>query len=251
MPFLLYLMLSVMMSFISVWYAVTAPAMYCTAIMSAVCMELISINLIVRVVEDARQGRTDWIILVKLIGGSFSSALAFGCRPTIALAGLIQIPMVCRYRKIAKSRKMRVKSFLAIGIPYFLIAALLMWYNYARFGNVFEFGQSYQLTVADQHSYSFFKEFRLGKILNGLVYQFASWIPIGETFPYVSYMGIACFIAIGFRCETRKQSFFITALVFVSLINFFLLIIVPYDGNTTAYDPQLLIKIEKFVFWWK
>lgn len=317
MPFLLYLMLSVVVSFISVWYAVTAPAMYCTAIMSAVCMELISINLAVRGVEDARQGRTDWIILAKLIGGSFSSALVFGCRPTIALASLIQIPMLGRYRTIAKSRKMRVKSLLAIGIPYLLIAAFLMWYNYARFGNVFEFGQSYQLTVADQHSYSFFKEFRLSKIFNGFVYQFASWIPIGKNFPYVSYMGIffafpillcilmlaqdgvrakiretkltgvmgvllvlpmlitvmdavytpymltryqldvnfllgiACFIAIGFRCETKKQSFLITALVFVSLINFFLLIIVPYDGNATAYDPQLLIKIEKFVFWWK
>ncbi len=321
MPFLLYLMLSVVVSFISVWYAVTAPAMYCTAIMSAVCMELISINLAVRGVEDVRQGRVDWIILVKLIGGSFSSALAFGCRPTIALAGLIQTPMLCRYRKIAKSRKMRVKSFFAIGIPYLLIAVFLMWYNYARFGNTFEFGQSYQLTVADQHGYRFFEEFRLGKILNGFMYQFASWVPIGETFPYVSYMGsffafpillcilmllqdevrtkikekkmtgiigvllvlpmlitvmdavytpymltryqldvnfllgIACFIAIGFRCETikNKKHFFMFSVVilFLTGINFFLMLIVPYDGNATAYDPQLLMKIEKFVFWWK
>ena len=41
MPFDLYLILSMVLSFVSVWYAIAAPALYCTAIMSAVCMEII------------------------------------------------------------------------------------------------------------------------------------------------------------------------------------------------------------------
>ena len=55
MPFDLYLILSMVLSFVSVWYAIAAPALYCTAIMSAVCMEIISLNLMVRVVWDSEQ----------------------------------------------------------------------------------------------------------------------------------------------------------------------------------------------------
>ena len=43
------------LSFVSVWYAIVAPALYCTAIMSAVFMEIISLNLMVRVVWDSEQ----------------------------------------------------------------------------------------------------------------------------------------------------------------------------------------------------
>ena len=83
-----------------------------------------------------------------------------------------------------------MKACLTAGIPCLVTALLLMWYNYARFGSIWEFGQHYQLTVADQRLYSLFAGFRLDKIINGLVYQFASWSPIQGKFPYVSYEGI-------------------------------------------------------------
>ena len=157
------------------------------------------------------------------------------------------------------------------------------------------------------------------------MYQFASWTPIGQSFPYVSYVGIliafpvllcintlvhgsvqnlvkekrllgtsclllilpicitvmdtiytpymvtryqldinfllsiVCFLAIGFRYETilecprLKRRFLVSVwlLIVITLINFSLLLLVPYDGNATANDPQLLIKIENLITWGK
>lgn len=323
LPFGLCLALSTVLSFVSVWYAITAPALYCTAIMSAICMEMISMNLMARVVWNTEQSAGKETI--QLAGASLCAALAFGCRPTIALAGSLQIPMLYQYIRERRSKSIRIRACVAVAVPYLLTAALLMWYNYARFGSVWEFGQSYQLTVADQHEYSFLKEFRLGKILNGLVYQFASWIPIGQSFPYINYAGIliafpifvcisglvhnsvcvqikekkligiigmlltlpicitvmdavytpymvtryqldinfllsiVCFLAVGFRYETivesprLKRRFLVVVwlLIGITLVNFSLLLLVPYDGNATANDPQLLRKIENIIEWWK
>ena len=291
--------------------------------MSAICMEMISMNLMVRVVWNTEQRAGKEVI--QLTVASLCAALTFGCRPTIALAGSLQIPMLYQYMREQKSKSVRIRACVAVAVPYLLTAALLMWYNYARFDSVWEFGQSYQLTLADQHEYSFWKEFRLGKILNGLMYQFASWTPIGQSFPYVSYAGIliafpvllcintlvhgsvqnlvkekrllgtsclllilpicitvmdtvytpymvtryqldinfllsiVCFLAIGFRYEMvamysglRKRFVVCVWLLLVmTLINFSLLLLVPYDGNATANDPQLLIKIKNLITWWK
>ena len=323
LPFGLCLALSMVLSFVSVWYAITAPALYCTAIMSAICMEMISMNLMVRVVWNTEQRAGKEVI--QLTVASLCAALTFGCRPTIALAGSLQIPMLYQYMREQKSKSVRIRACVAVAVPYLLTAMLLMWYNYERFGSVWEFGQSYQLTVVDQHEYNFWKEFRLGKILNGLMYQFASWTPIGQSFPYVSYVGIliafpvllcintlvhgsvqnlvkekrllgtsclllilpicitvmdtiytpymvtryqldinfllsiVCFLAIGFRYETilecprLKRRFLVSVwlLIVITLINFSLLLLVPYDGNATANDQQLLIKIENLITWWK
>ena len=48
-----------------------------------------------------------------------------------------------------------------------------MAYNYLRFDNAFEFGQAYQLTVADQHAYGKFSErFNLSAQIDGLLQNF-------------------------------------------------------------------------------
>ena len=126
----------------------------------------------------------------ELSGSFLCASLAFGCRPTIALSGILQIMLFYLHLHELKSKKKSIKACLTAGIPCLLTAILLMWYNYARFGSIWEFGQRYQLTVADQRLYSLFAGFRLDKITNGLVYQFASWSPIQGKFPYVSYEGI-------------------------------------------------------------
>lgn len=46
----LYLSLSAAFSFISVWYAVSAPALYCTAITAAICLEIWSFFFFIRAV---------------------------------------------------------------------------------------------------------------------------------------------------------------------------------------------------------
>lgn len=151
MKWLIYVLLATAASLMTVWYAIDAPSLYCTAITAAITCEIWSIYLFVRAVQEKKEGKSPYIWLVF---GSLLGALAFGCRPTIALANLIIIPV---YFKLIKAEKQNFRSILKLLltlIPYAVIGVLLMWYNYARFGSIFEFGQSYQLTVADIASFS-------------------------------------------------------------------------------------------------
>ena len=67
-------------------------------------------------------------------------------------------------------------------------------------------------------------------------------------------LGIACFVAVGFRCETAKNrgwNRFVWITAVMTLLILPLLILVPYDGNFTEQNPQILTQVEKMIFWWR
>jgi hypothetical protein len=76
-------------------------------------------------------------------------------RPNMALFALMGIPV---YLNVLLNKdfsaKIKLRQVLSFAVPVCIGAAFVMWYNYARFGNVFEFGSVYQLTVHDVHEYS-------------------------------------------------------------------------------------------------
>lgn len=203
-----YLSLSTAFSIMSVWYIVDAPALYCTAIAAGLCMEIWSLFFFAKAVWDSAPDR-------QAVGfgvlGSLFGALAFGCRPTIALANLLAVPMMISYIKGKKFDLKLAKQIAAVSLPYVIIGALLMTYNYVRFEDPFEFGQSYQLTVADQSGYgSVLSRLELIQIVNGLAQNFIAFTPLKETFPYVSSSSVLinfpiCALALLFllRNETR------------------------------------------------
>lgn len=88
------------------------------------------------------------------IAGSACMALIAGCRPQIMLIVLIAIPLFWR-RWIKNARttgllsRVGRKEFLIFVTPFVVIGAGLMWYNYARFGSVTNFGANYNLTMND------------------------------------------------------------------------------------------------------
>ena len=138
--------LAAALSLASVWYASSAPALYCTAITSGLAMEIWSLFFFFKAVY-VTENENKAIFYAGL--GALFGALSFGCRPPVALANVLVLPMLVDFlRKRKFSLKLLGKLCLA-ALPYFLIGGLLMYYNYARFGNVLEFGQSYQLTIAD------------------------------------------------------------------------------------------------------
>lgn len=150
MSFSRYVSLSVSFSLLSIWYSVGFPAMYCTAITAAILLILWSLYLFIHAVWGKHSENTR---IAYAFGGALCGALSFGCRPPIALANLLVIPMLVVYlRKFPLNLKRFAQLFLAAS-PYFVVACLLMLYNYARFGNPFEFGQTYQITIADQTHY--------------------------------------------------------------------------------------------------
>jgi hypothetical protein len=125
------------------------------------------------------------------LAGAFFSALTFGCRPTIGFFCLALIPLLFFYLKRCKKTSEFMKTFVLFCIPFVIVAVLLMLYNYARFENPFEFGQSYQLTNTDQHNYSHNK-IKLNECLSGLWFHFFSYETLSDTFPFIHHDG--CFV---------------------------------------------------------
>lgn len=147
----LYLLLCAATVYFTLWYAVAAPALYCMAIVSAMACAIWSVYFYVKAVFFCEKENAA-IACAAL--GALLGALEFGCRPTVGLSNLVVLPLIVQFlKKRGISARLLLKMLLA-ALPYVLVAAGLMWYNHARFGNPFEFGQTYQLTVTDQTAYA-------------------------------------------------------------------------------------------------
>ncbi len=213
---------------ITLGYCVQTPALYCTAISGGVCFALWAITLYAFGVFFAQK---EWVGVLSCTLAALSGALAFGCRPTAALANLVAIPLAIYYAKNYKGKHI-VRNFIIIAIPYLVVGALLMMYNYARFENPFEFGQAYQLTTLDQTSYSsFLSRFDPARDINGFYTNFLSWGEVTKEFPYLNYGGflvtyplmwlIVPFLThknVHSEMKTDKTKLFVLFLCFVPLL---------------------------------
>lgn len=186
-----YLTLSAAASIMSAWYISKTPALYCTAIAAGICMEIWSMFFFVKAVWDSDGDRQSTYMGML---GSLFGALAFGCRPTVALANILAIPLFVRYLEARRFNLKLLKQIAAVFAPYVVIGSLLMLYNYARFENPFEFGQSYQLTLADQSGYGdLLARFNWIRVMNGLLTNFVGNTPytsLGISFPYISHQSV-------------------------------------------------------------
>ena len=183
LPYWVYLALSVAFSVMSVWYSTAEPALYCTAITAAIALEIWSLYFFIRAVwvEDKENKQ----ILFAGFGATLG-ALAFGCRPPIALANILVIPMLIVFLKGRKFSLKLLGKLLLAAAPYAVVAAGLMLYNYARFENPFEFGQAYQLTVADQTKYSVSLDGpTILRIINDTTKNFFQVGTLTKEFPYL------------------------------------------------------------------
>lgn len=234
-----YLALSVAFSVMSVWYSIAEPALYCTAITCAIMLEIWSLYFFIRAVWHEKKENKQ--IFLAGIGALFG-ALVFGCRPPIALANILVIPMLIVFLRGSKfSLKLLGKLFLA-AMPYALVAAGLMFYNYARFDNPFEFGQAYQLTVADQTQYSIsLNAATLVRIINEAGKNFFQLGSLTTAFPYVQtssafynfpilYLCLAIFLPGTFRNLRRNK---LLPLIFGLVVS--VLVITAMDILWTPY----------------
>ena len=183
-----YLICAAVFSLLCIWYAVGAPALYCTAITAGLCLAIWSIYFFVKAVyDDVSENKS---ILFAFLGSLFG-ALTFACRPPIGLINILVIPLLITYLKKHKLNKKLFGKLVLAALPYLIVAALLMLYNYARFENPFEFGQTYQLTIADQHNYgSIFKNIDLGNLFKNVIIYFLDVNRPLKNFPYINYGGI-------------------------------------------------------------
>lgn len=187
-PFIIYLALSTSFSVASIWYSIAEPALYCTAITSGIALEIWSLYFFIRAVwVEEKENRQ--IVFATI--GALLGALVFGSRPPIALANLLVIPMLFSFLKGKKRSWKLVGKLIMVMFPYVVVAALLMLYNYARFENPFEFGQRFQLTIADQTKYNLNLNFEtLINIYNGIINSIFGTGKLSKEFPFLQPAGV-------------------------------------------------------------
>ena len=224
LPYSIYLFLSVAFSMMSVWQCVATPALYCTAISSGLCMMVWSMYFFFGAVWGDQSIIKSFVFA---FFGSLFGALTFGCRPPIALANVIVLPLLVVFIKKKGFDFKKLIGLIIAALPYVIIGLSLMYYNYVRFDNPFEFGQSYQLTVADQTSLGspFSGIFKLAEDIGNVIYYLAGFSDIKRlvdfgsilTFPIVLYVLIS--LSRGkVRKQLRKNSFVAALIVMMGTV---------------------------------
>ena len=152
LPRIIFWCLFIALSVMSVWHSVAEPALYCTAVNAGIAFEIWSLYFFIRAVWDEKH-ENHQILLASV--GSLLGALVFGCRPPIGLANLLVLPALVVFLKQRSFSVSLLCKLVLAALPYIFVGAALMIYNYLRFDNPFEFGQSYQLTIADMTNYGY------------------------------------------------------------------------------------------------
>lgn len=166
--------------------------MYSVPIMAALAFTVCGLSLWLSALNKKR------LRTLKLVLGSLCMALVAGCRPNLLLFSALALPfffgeVALAWKEKRIFKKSSVSNALAFAIPYIIVAAGIMWYNYSRFGSPFDFGANYNLTTNDMTSRGFVWD-RMLPAAYSYLFQMPKLI---STFPFIrfadfdtSYMGV-------------------------------------------------------------
>ncbi|MCR4788108.1 MAG: hypothetical protein K5888_05960 [Lachnospiraceae bacterium] len=116
---------------------------------------------------DNRKKRSVKIMTgLSYFAGSVCMSLVAGCRPQMLLFSFLAIPFFLDtvIKKRLLFSKKGIANTILLCVPYVCSAALVMWYNAARFGSVFDFGATYSLTSNDMN----LRGLGISRMLSGL-----------------------------------------------------------------------------------
>lgn len=192
-----YLLLSVIMgNGLNLYCALFHADFYYLPIVMALCFSLWGLGLIVSA-ADKWDRREKGYVIPKLAGGALCLALTAGCRPQFLVGSFLIIPILLpvllgEKNILQQVRRRNGKRLLAIVLPYVIVAAGLMYYNFVRYGSVFDFGANYNLTNNDMTH----RGFQWGRLPDGIfMYLFQPFnlrlgFPLAESVPFnSSYLG--------------------------------------------------------------
>ena len=157
-------------------YLVKFPTFYSLPVMCGLAFSVWGLYLWMR--GRASQRPCGWYL-----AGSLCMALVAGCRPQLVVLSLIAFPLFWR-RFITKRHLFTgagAREFACLIAPYAVVAAGLMWYNWARFGSPTDFGANYNLTVHDMPK----RGLSPGRILPALFAYFIQPPTVDGTFPFI------------------------------------------------------------------
>ena len=161
-------------------FAAKRPDLYTIPIIMSIFIVTLGLALVIDASESKKLTKT------KLAIGSTLMALTALSRPQFLIATIIFIPLYYDYffNNKKEFKKSKYKEFLAIIIPYIIVASITMGYNYARFGSPFDFGANYNLTTNDMTH----RGFVFARWPIGIMYYLFMPFNMTLTFPYVEGM---------------------------------------------------------------
>lgn len=168
-------------------YLVKFPTFYSLPVMCGLAFSVWGLYLWMR--GRSAQHPEGWYL-----AGSLCMALVAGCRPQLVALSLLAFPLF--WRRYVTDRRLftaeGAREFACLVAPYFVVAAGLMWYNWARFGSPFDFGANYNLTVHDMPK----RGLSWGRVAPALFAYFIQPPTVDGTFPFLlpatfstTYMG--------------------------------------------------------------
>lgn len=170
-------------------YMAKRPDLYTVPIVTGLALGMLGLWCFLKADEK------EHISLKYLSAGAFLTALTTGCRPQLILFMVFPVLLFGRYlfSKDFYGTKEGRQAVAAAALPIFTVAAFLMYYNYARFGSVFDFGASYNLTTNDMR----YRGWVWGRIPLGIFVYLFEPMKLVTKFPFVEalytitqYMGV-------------------------------------------------------------
>ena len=128
--------------------------------------------------------------------GSVCIALTLGCRPTMILTVFLAFPIFweeIRKGRFFVPRKESLQNTAAVILPFIPVGLLQMHLNSSRFGNPFDFGADYNLTVYDLTK----KTVAIAKNIPALFQELVQPLHIEPQFPFIT----------GVQVSTRYQGY--------------------------------------------
>lgn len=176
-PLPVYLILTAIVSWGSgLWYLVMNPDFYGVPLALALALCFFGLYFWIHSVRD------EYISILFMAAGSLCMAFESAVRPQFLLASFLAVLIF--WNCVFKDRKLfSKKSFGATAafiIPYILVAAGVMYYNYVRFGSVFDFGANYNLTNNNMP----YRGFHLDRLLNETIGFLFYPCSVTNRFPY-------------------------------------------------------------------
>lgn len=186
-PFLLYLLAVTMTVAASGSLAVMMrPDFYSLPIIMAVALSVWGLGFWLRS-RDVKNKNT--LSAPMLAAGSTCMALVAACRPQLLVVSFVAVPIFFDdvfKRKILIIGK-KFANTIAFVLPYIIVAAGVMYYNYIRFGSPFDFGANYNLTTNDMTH----RGFVAGRTFLGLFYFLFQMPQTSAVFPFVNSVSVS------------------------------------------------------------
>lgn len=186
-PLSIYLLLCVGSIFCGLAYVTQKPDFYSVPSLMAVVLAIFGLALWLsaeKKKDDGISKLSTWRIAL----GAMLIALIAGCRPQLLI--VIVFGIFLFWNAVFKDRtlfsKSGLKQTVGLVIPFVIVATFIMWYNYARFGSVFDFGANYNMTTNDMTH----RGFVFGRIGLGVFSMLLKPLSLNAVFPFIHDMGV-------------------------------------------------------------